>query len=170
MQTIKELMIKGGIREGFREGTSKLADRSCYGYTKSDNGKLVINEIEAATVRWIFQRYLGGNSLGKIVDGLALQHIPSPSLNPKWNRQAIDKLLSNEKYMGYAMLQKTITENGRQICNDGKVDKYFYHDNNPAIVTKEMFQAVHEEKLRRSKKQQRKSVIQPEALAMVQSI
>lgn len=169
MQIIKELMIKGGIREGFREGTSKLADRPCYGYTKSGNGKLVIHEIEAATVRWIFQRYLNGNSLGRIADGLALQSIPSPSGNPKWNRQAIDKLLSNEKYMGYAMLQKTVTENGRQICNDGLVDKYLYHNNNPAIITKEMFHAVREEKLRRSKKQQT-SVIQPKVHDITQSM
>ena len=37
MTTLKELTIKGGIREGFREGTSKMADRSCFGYTKSND-------------------------------------------------------------------------------------------------------------------------------------
>ena len=55
MTTLNELMIKGGIREGFREGTSKLADRPCYGYTKSDDGNLIIYEPEAKIVRWIFE-------------------------------------------------------------------------------------------------------------------
>ena len=119
-------MIKDGIREGFRKGTSKLADRPCYGYSKSDNGSLIINEVEAETVRWIFERYLADDSLGKIADGLAKKAIPSPTGNMRWNRQAIDKLLSNEKYAGCALLQKTFTESGRQIRNKGQASRYLY--------------------------------------------
>lgn len=144
-------MIKGGIREGFKDGTSKMADRPCYGYTKSDNGKLIINEAEAKVVYWIFERYLAGESLGKIADGLAAQGILSPTGNPKWNRQAIDKLLSNEKYAGCALLQKTITEDGKQIRNEGQAGRYLYQNNNPVIISLETFKAVQEEKLRRSK-------------------
>ena len=89
MTTLKELTIKGGIREGLREGTSKMADRTCYGYTKSDGGSLVINETEAEIVRWIFDRYLSGDSLGKIAAGLAERNI-SPhrksKMEPSGNR------------------------------------------------------------------------------------
>ena len=112
MSTLKGLMIKGGIREGLQEGTSKMADRLCYGFTKTDSG-LAINEAEAENVRWIFERYLLGDSLGKIADGLAAHGIPSPVGKAKWNRQAIDKLLSNEKYVGCARLQKTTTKDGK---------------------------------------------------------
>ena len=86
-----------------------------------------------------------------IADGLAAQGIPSPTSNPKWNRQAINKLLSNEKYIGCAILQKTLTESGRQMRNDGQVSRYLYQNNNPAIITTETFKAVQEEKLSRSK-------------------
>lgn len=154
---LKELMIKGGIREGFRDGTSKLADRPCYGYRKLDDGRLTINKAEAKTVRWIFERYLSGDSLGKIADGLAAQGIPSPTGNAKWNRQAIDKLLSNEKYAGCALLQKTITEDGKQIRNDGSISQFLYQHDNPSIISMETFKAVREEKLRRSKNQEKAS-------------
>ena len=149
--TIKELMIKGGIREGFQEGTSKLAGRPCYGYIRSNDGSLIINETEAENVRWIYERYLAGDSLGKIADGLTEQGIASPTGNPKWNRQAINKLLSNEKYTGCALLQKTYTENGRQVRNNGQTSQYLYHNNNPAIISHESFESVQNEKLRRSR-------------------
>ena len=151
MTTLKELTIKGGIREGFREGTSKMADRSCFGYTKSSDDDLIINETEAKIVKWIFDRYLSGNSLGKIADALAEQNILSPTGNQKWNRQAIDKLISNEKYIGCILLQKTVTEDGLQIRNRGQASQYLYKNNHPAIISQETFKAAQCEKLSRSK-------------------
>jgi hypothetical protein len=157
MTTLKEIMIKGGIRAGFRDGTSKLADRLCFGYNKSDDGTLIINEAEAKTVCRIFGHYLAGDSLGKIADYLAAQGIASPTGNARWNRQAIIKLISNEKYAGFALLQKTFTKNGYQIRNDGQVSQYIYQNNNPAIISMEAFKAVQEEKLRRSKNSKQKA-------------
>ena len=64
-----------------------------------------MNPDEAATVCWIFERYLSGDSLGKIAAGLEEQGIFSPAGKPKWNREALNKLLSNEKYTGRVLLQ-----------------------------------------------------------------
>lgn len=72
-----------------------MAQRRCYGYDTGPDGELVINPDEAALVRWIFERYLSGNSLGKIAAGLEKQGIPSPTGKPKWNREPLNKLLSN---------------------------------------------------------------------------
>ena len=72
-----------------------MAKRRCYGYTINPDGKLEINPDEAKVVSWIFERHLAGDSLGKIAAGLERQGIPSPTGRPKWNREAIDKLLSN---------------------------------------------------------------------------
>ena len=99
--------IKAGLCQGFQDGTSKLAQRKCCGYEASADGELVINEKEAEVIRWIFAQYAEGESLGKIADSLARQGIPSPSGKPKWNREAIDRLLTNEKYTGRVLLQKT---------------------------------------------------------------
>ena len=69
-----------------------------YGYVLI-NQEIVVHEEKADVVRSIFGYYLAGASLGKIVDMLYAKDIPSPSGNPKWGRAAVDKLLSNAKYI-----------------------------------------------------------------------
>lgn len=69
-----------------------------YGYVLV-NEEIVIHEERADVVRSIFRYYLAGASLGKVVDMLAAKGINSPSGNPKWTRAAVDKLLSNAKYI-----------------------------------------------------------------------
>ena len=100
--------------ESYRETYKNNPYYGGFGYDSSDNtcvlffkqghmpsigldGTLRVNPDEANVVRWIFEQYQLGQSLGKIADGLAQQKIPSPTGKAKWNREAIDKLLSNEK-------------------------------------------------------------------------
>lgn len=78
----KSETIKNGLRKGFRDGSSKMARRKCYGYEVGSNGELVVNPDEAKVVCWIFEQYLAGNSLGKIAVGLERQGIPSPTGRP----------------------------------------------------------------------------------------
>ena len=142
--------IKAGLRKGFQDGSSKMARRKCYGYIVSLNGELETNPDEAKVVCWIFERYLGGDSLGKIAAGLERQGILSPTGKPKWNREAIGKLLSNEKYTGRVLLQKTISTGAVQIENDGLMDRYLYTGTHEAIISDEMFKVVQKEKQKRS--------------------
>ena len=151
MKCNRDELIRAGIREGFRNGASKYASRRCYGYEVTIDGSLVINPDEAKIVRWIFQRYLHGDSLGKIASGLEKQGILSPTGKSKWNREAIDKLLSNEKYIGCVLLQKTVSVGGCQIQNTGFQDQYLYSSNHEAIISSEIFQAVQNEKKRRGR-------------------
>lgn len=146
----KSESIKAGLRQGFEDGSSKMAKRRCYGYTTASNGELVVNSDEAQVVRWIFERYLAGDSLGKIASSLERQSIPSPTGRSKWNREAIDKLLSNEKYTGRVLLQKTISIGNSQIENDGLMDQYLYTGTHEAIISDDMFMAVQQEKLTRA--------------------
>lgn len=146
----KSEAIKAGLRKGFQDGSSKMARRKCYGYTLGPNGELEINPDEAKVVCWIFERYLAGNSLGRIAAGLEKQGVLSPTGKLKWNREAIDKLLSNEKYTGRVLLQKTISTGAVQIENDGLMERYFYTGTHEAIISDEMFKAVQEEKQKRS--------------------
>lgn len=151
----KSESIKISLRQGFQDGSSKMARRKCYGYTIGSDGQLVINSNEAQIVRWIFERYLAGDSLGKIASGLERQSIPSPTGKSKWNREAIDKLLSNEKYTGRVLLQKTISTGVSQIENDGLIDRYLYAGTHEAIISDEVFMSAQEEKHRRSKTPER---------------
>ena len=67
------------------------------------------------------------------------QGILSPTGRPKWNREAIDKLLSNEKYTGRVLLQKTISTGAVQIENNGLMDRFLYTGTHEAIISDEMF-------------------------------
>lgn len=127
-----------------------MAKRKCYGYTVHNDDELVVNQDEAKVVRWIFEQYRAGNSLGKIAAGLERQGIPSPTGKPKWNREAIDKLLSNEKYTG-VLLQKTISTGASQIENDGLMDRYLYTGTHEAIISDELFLTVQQKKQERSR-------------------
>lgn len=147
----KSEAIKAGLRKGFQNGSSKMARRKCYGYEVGPDGKLAVNPKEAQVVCWIFEQYLAGNSLGRIAAGLEQQGILSPTGRAKWNREAIDKLLSNEKYTGRVLLQKTISTGTVQIENTGLMDRYLYADTHEAIISDEIFMAVQQEKLTRTK-------------------
>lgn len=69
-----------------------------YGYVLAGE-EIIVNEEKADVTRSIFECYLAGASLGKIVDMLFAKGILSPTGNPKWTRAAVDKLLSNAKYI-----------------------------------------------------------------------
>ncbi len=150
----KSEAIKASLRKGFQDGNSKMAHRKCHGYEVGPDGELTVNPEEAKVVRWIFERYFAGDSLGKIATGLEQQGILSPTGRPKWNREAIDKLLSNEKYTGRVLLQKTISTGAVQIENNGLMDRFLYTGTHEAIISDEMFMVVQQEKLSRSRESQ----------------
>lgn len=68
--------------------------------------EITIHEEKAAVIRSIFEYYLAGASLGKIVDILFTKGILSPTGNPKWTRAAVDKLLSNAKYIPIVSMEQ----------------------------------------------------------------
>lgn len=89
-----------------------------YGYVL-DGKKIVIHEERADTVRNIFEYYLAGASLGKIVNMLFVKSISSPTGKSKWTKAAVDKLLVNKKYIPIVGISKYMDaqlERDRQ-CN-----------------------------------------------------
>ena len=69
-----------------------------YGYVLNDE-EIVAHKEKADVVRSIFEYYLAGASLGKIVDMLFVKGVSSPTGKSKWTRAAINKLLANKKYI-----------------------------------------------------------------------
>lgn len=155
----KSEAIRAGLRKGFRDGTSKVALRKCYGYDVGADGELVVNSDEAAIIRWIFKSYLNGDSLGKMVAGLEARGISSPTGKPKWNREALNKLLSNEKYTGRVLLQKTISAGNSQFKNNGPLPRYLYSDSHEAIISDEIFREAQQKKLQRTNQPEREPFI-----------
>ena len=132
--------IRMGTKYRASSGTSKLYDRKCYGYKHNEEGKLIIDDETSKNVKLIFELYLGGQSVLGIVKELEKRKILSPTGKEKWCKRTIDVMLSNEKYTGDVKLMKS-----------GNSDvQYLSEDNNPAIISKEVFEAVQVEKGRRS--------------------
>ena len=143
--------IRSGLQERFRDGTSKLTRRKCFGYDVGPDGELIVNSYEAAIVRWIFDQYLDGSSLGTIAADLDRKDVLSPTGRAKWSRETLNKLLSNEKYTGQVLLQKTVSAGGSQIKNDGFMERYLCTGFHEAIISDEMFQAVQRKRHSRAK-------------------
>lgn len=132
--------IRMGIKYRAAAGTSKLYDRKCYGYKHDENGKLIVDEETAKNVKLIFDLYLGGKSILGIIKELEKRKLLSPTGKEKWCKRTIDVMLSNEKYTG----------NVRLLKSGNSEVHYLASDNNPAIISKEVFEAVQMEKGRRS--------------------
>lgn len=78
---------------------SKIFGKVCYGFRRDKNKRVETVEQEVEIVREIFGLCLSGNSLEKIQEHLHKQGIPSPSGRTVWNRDVLNKLLNNYKYM-----------------------------------------------------------------------
>lgn len=84
--------------------------RIAFGYNRSANGSIVINEGQAGTVKLIFLYYLEGKSLGEIKEILEGMSIPSPQNKPSWGKQTISNILSNPHYLGSDVYPQIISE------------------------------------------------------------
>ena len=132
--------IKWGIKQRAMSGTSKLYDRKCYGYKHDKDGHLIIDEETAKNVKLIFDLYLSGQSVIGIIKELENRNILSPTGKEKWCKRTIDVMLSNEKYTGDVKILKS---------GNSEVH-YLSSNNNPVIISKEIFEAVQMEKAHRS--------------------
>lgn len=132
--------IKWGIKQRASNGSLGVYRRKCYGYDNDENGDLVINEEQAVIVRLIFDLYLGGKSILGIVKELKERDIKSPTGKDNWPKRSIEEMLSNEKYIGIAV----VNVDGEE----GQV--YKLNNSHPAIISNEIFDAVQEEKLKHS--------------------
>lgn len=68
-----------------------------------------IVESEAKTVRLIYELFLEGKTPNGIAKYLTQRGIPTPSGKAKWQVSTVQSILTNEKYKGDAVLQKSYT-------------------------------------------------------------
>lgn len=132
-----------------------------FGYKIVNGKELEIIQEEADYVKWIFDSYLSGASMAWIAEQMTKTGLTSPDGKPAWQMSTIAYLLTNEKYMGDALCQKTFTTAFPFIQQDnyGERDQYYVEHSHPAIISKDTFERV--QKLLRRKGQrtnfQRKS-------------
>lgn len=142
-----------GVVRKFEKGKVIVNHNKFMGYTKNENGDLVIVPEEAEIVRLVFRLYLEGYSAGKIAKYLEEQQIKTATGLKKWHDTVVLKMLRNEKYMGDALLQKTYTVDfmtKKKVMNKGIVPQYYVEDDHEAIIPKDLFYRVQEELARRA--------------------
>lgn len=102
--------IQLGIRMAMKEGKVNFHYRSMLGYQRGADGKPEIVPEEAEVVRRIFRRYLEGCSEGQIQRELTQDGIATAKGVKAWSHQIVHNILTNEKYAGDALLQKTLPQ------------------------------------------------------------
>ena len=156
--------LSGNVRMGkemsAKKGIVTFSYKNFLGYRRGADNQPEIDPEEAEIVRMIFDRYLAGDSLTVIKGLLENRGVLSPTGKATWSVTTIRSILTNEKYKGDALLQKTyvidcITHKSKK--NDDR-PQYYVENNHPAIVSKEVFDRVQEEMARRTSKRKVKEV------------
>ena len=143
------------IRMAMKDGKVNFHYRFMLGYQRGADGKLEIVPEEAEVVRRIYRRYLEGCSEGQIQRELTQDGIATAKGVKAWSHQIVHSILTNEKYAGDALLQKTFTTDciSKKVKkNTGELPQYYIKDNHPAIIPRDIYQRVQEEMARRTSK------------------
>ena len=125
----------GAVKKGHFVGRAPI------GYDKQDK-KLVINDIESEVIRRIFDYYIKGMAANAITKLLNEEKV----LNRKWIPTLVDRILSNEIYIGNYVHRKTIK---------GEETQKFIGVS-PAIIEEEVFNIAQVQKQKNLKNYKRK--------------
>ncbi|MBR3998960.1 MAG: recombinase family protein, partial [Clostridia bacterium] len=123
-------------------------------------GNLVVNQSEAVTIRRIYSMFLQGMSPYGIAKVLTSEGIHTPGGKEKWSARSVHSILTNEKYKGDALLQKSYTTDfltKKKKINEGEIPQYYVTGNHEAIIQPDVFDMVQREMIYRSKDAGKKS-------------
>lgn len=145
--------VRMGIQYRNQQGKVQINHNWFLGYTKDEEGNLVIDPEQAEIVRRIYREYLEGASFLQIKRSLEADGIPNGAGHLKWHESNIQQILTNEKYIGDALLQKTYTVSildKKRAANNGEMSKYYVEGSHEAIIDKDVFMKVKAEIARRA--------------------
>ena len=147
--------VSWGIRQSFKSGNVPMQYARLIGYRKGADGNAEIVPDEAEIVREIYRCYLDGASLNQIAQTLNNRGLTTKGSNSPYRKEVVQRILTNEKYTGDALLQKTyvtdcITKKSRK--NNGELPMYLVKNHHEPIISRTDFNRVQEEMARRSAK------------------
>lgn len=91
--------VKLGLQYRYQQGLAQANHNRCLGYTKDEEGQLIIEPEEAEVVKRIYWEYLEGASLAQIGKILEADGILTAAVKAKWRPETLKKILQNEKYI-----------------------------------------------------------------------
>jgi len=116
-----------------------------YGYTKDQDGEIIIDEAEVVIVKRIFNEYLNGKGAYVIARDLTADAVPTRKGAKAWSDGVVSEILINEKYVGDLLMQKTYTTDNLPFIrkkNNGQRQMYFIQDNHEPIISREQTEQV----------------------------
>lgn len=140
--------VTWGMRKRFADGKVALPYKQFLGYRKGADGLPEIVPEEAEVVRDIYRMFLEGKSPSYIARSLTAQGIPSPARKKQWRPETVKSILTNEKYKGDAILQKSFCTDfltKKMKVNEGEVPQYYVENSHPAIIAPEVYEVVQAE-------------------------
>lgn len=145
--------VRWGKRQAMREGKVSIQYKKLYGFQRGVDRKPEIIPEQAKIVAEIYRRYLAGASYRMIQDWLQEEQIPNTSGKPEWSIHGIRSILTNEKYCGDVLCQKTFTQDcisKKVVRNTGQLPMYLIQNHHEGIVDRKTFDAVQAEMARRN--------------------
>ena len=144
--------VTWGQRKRMQDGKVSMAYKHFLGYEKGTDGVPVIVEEEAEIIRLIYRLFLYGKAPSAIATMLTNEGILTPGGKTGWRPNGVISILTNEKYSGNALLQKSFTVDfltKKQKVNEGEVPQYLVRGSHPAIIEPDIFDLVQHEMMRR---------------------
>lgn len=144
--------VKWGKHQAMRTGKANIQYKTLLGYEKGPDGEMVVNAEQAETVRKIYELYLSGQTLRNIKETLETGGFKNTAGTTEWTTSNLRTILSDEKYCGDVLLQKTFIRDciSKQVIrNTGQLPMYLIQNHHEAIIPRERFDAVQMELARR---------------------
>ena len=145
--------VRWGKRQAMKEGKAIINYKHLYGYRKGADGRPEIIPEQAGVVRKIYDLFLSGTPIRGILEYLNANNIPNISGGSQWAKNAVNSILTNEKYCGDVLLQKTYIDdciNKKVKKNTGQLPMYLVQNHHEGIISRETFDAAQAELARRS--------------------
>ena len=161
--------VRWGKAQSAKEGKVTIFYKNFLGYRRGNDGKPEIDPEQAVLVRRIYEQFLAGQTLSSIASKLNAEGIPTVTGKGQWVTGTIKSILTNEKYKGDALLNKTYIRDclsKKVMRNNGERPKYYVENNHPAIVDAATFGRVQEEMARRNSKHR----VEPEKQKVVPGV
>ncbi len=146
--------VRWGQRKKAADGRFSLNYPHFLGYDKGEDGKLVVNPEQAELVRRIYGMFLAGMSPYVIAKTLTEEGVPTPAGKEKWSNTTVRSLLSNEKYRGDALIQKTYSIDflsKERLKNTGQLPQFYVENDHEAIISPDTFDLVQNELIKRKR-------------------
>lgn len=145
--------VKWGKRKAVADGKVTMHYKWLYAYEKGEDGNPKIIPEQALVVQQIYKRFLSGASLRNLKEWLEQEQIPNVQGGQGWTIATIRSILSNEKYCGDALLQKTFIQDcisKKVIKNTGQLPQTLVLNHHDSIIDREIYDAAQAEFARRN--------------------